>query len=161
MCWAASYSPIELINSIKTFLVRGIEDLDYTLCRFWEIGTEGTNAQSVMTADEKKAVKLVQDSIQYKDGYYGVEISWKRDPECLPDNYDMAVKRMMKTERKLFRDDEIVNNDSQIIEGYIKKGYVKVLLKDHETKSKEWYLPPLVGIKPDKETTKTRIIFDA
>ena len=114
-----------------------------------------------MTAHEKKAVKLVQDSIQYKDGYYGVEISWKRDPECLPDNYDMAVKRMMKTERKLFRDDEIVNNDSQIIEGYIKKGYVKVLLKDHETKNKEWYLPPLAGIKPDKETTKTRIIFDA
>ena len=66
MCWAASYSPTELINSIKTFLVRGIEDLDYTLCRFW--GSEGTNTQSVMTADEKKAVKLVQDSIQYKDG---------------------------------------------------------------------------------------------
>ena len=55
----------------------------------------------------KKAVKLMQDSMQYKDGQYEVGIPWKRDPECLPDNYDMAVKRMMNTDRKLARDDKI------------------------------------------------------
>ena len=49
----------------------------------------------------------MQDSMQYKDGQYEVGIPWKRDPECLPDNYDMAVKRMMNTDRKLARDDKI------------------------------------------------------
>ena len=33
--------------------------------------------------------------------------------------------------------------------------------KDPETESKKWYLPHFAVIKPDKETTKTRIIFDA
>ena len=37
--------------------------------------------------------------------------------ECLPDNYDMAVKRMMNMERKLSQDDKIVNKYNQIIEG--------------------------------------------
>ena len=59
----------------------------------------------------------------------------KRDPKCLPDNYDMAVKRMMNTERKLLRDVKTVNEYNQIIEGYINKGYVKILEKDSESES--------------------------
>ena len=62
--------------------MRGIEDLDYTLHRFWETESEGRNKKSIMIADEKKAVKLVQDSRQYKDDQYEMEIPWKRDPEC-------------------------------------------------------------------------------
>ena len=47
----------------------------------------------------------------------------------------MAVKRMMNTERKLLWDVETVNEYNQIIEGYINKGYVKILEKDPESKS--------------------------
>ena len=141
--------------------MREIEDLDYTLRRLWEIENEGTNTKSVMTGDEKKAVNLVQYSFKYKDGRQEVGIPWNRDPKCLPDNYDMAVKRMMKTERKLLRNVEVSNEYNQIIEGHIKKGYVKIFQKDPEIESKKWYLPHFAVIKTDKETTKTRIIFDA
>ena len=54
--------------------MRGIEDLDYTLLRLWEIEIEVTSTQSMMTADEKKAVMLVQNSMQYKDGQHQVGI---------------------------------------------------------------------------------------
>ena len=64
-------------------------------------------------------------------------IPGKRDPECLPDNYGMSVKRMMNTERKLLRDDKIVNEYNQIIEGYINKGYVNILEKDPDIESKK------------------------
>ena len=64
-------------------------------------------------------------------------IPWKRDPNCLPDNYDVAVKRMMNTERKLLRDDKIANEYNQIIEGHINKGYVNILEKGPETESKK------------------------
>ena len=151
---------IQLTNFIIAFRVREIENLGYTLRRFWEIENEGTNTQSLMTADEKKAAKIVQDSIKHKDGQYQVGIPWKRDPKCLPDNYDMAVKRMMNTERKLYRDVKTANEYDQIIEGYINKGYVKILEKDPESESKKCYLPHFAVIEPDKETTKTRIIFD-
>ena len=74
--WTCVGQPVtpttQLTNFIRTFQLREIEDLDYTLRRFWEIENEGTNTKSVMTADEKKTVKLVQDSIKYKDGCYEV-----------------------------------------------------------------------------------------
>ena len=63
MGWTCVGQPVtsttQLINFIKTFRVREIEDLDYTLRRFWEIKNEGTNAQSLITADEKKSNKIV------------------------------------------------------------------------------------------------------
>ena len=101
-----------------------------------------------MTSDEKKAVKLVQDSMQYKDDQYDLRIPWKKDPGCLPDKYDMTVKRMMNTERKLLQDDKIANEQNQIIEGYINKGYVRILEEDLEIESKKQYLPHFAVIKP-------------
>ena len=80
----------------------------------------------MMTAHEEKAVNLVQDSMQYKDGQYELVIPRQRDPECLPDNYGMAVKKMMSTERKLLRDDKIANEYNQIIQCYNNKRYAKI-----------------------------------
>ena len=68
---------------------------------------------------------------------------------------------MMNTERKLLWYDKIANKYNQIIEGYINKGYAKILEKGPETESKKWYLLHFAVIKPDKERIKTRIIFDA
>ena len=104
-----------------------MEDLDSKLHRFWEVESEGTNTQSMMTANEKKVIKLVHDSIRYKNGQYKVGIPWRRDPECLRDNYSMPVRRLMSMERKLSRDEKTANEYNQIIEGYVNKGYVRIL----------------------------------
>ena len=160
-CVGQPVSSTQLTNFIRTFHGRGFhEDLDNTLRRFWEIEEEGTSTQSLMTADEKKAIQLVHDSMKYKDGQYEVGIPWRRDPECLSDNYNMAVKRLMSTERKLSRDEKLANEYNQIIEGYINKGYVRVLEKEPENENKKWYLPHFAVIKSEKETTKTRLVFD-
>ena len=99
-----------------------MEDLDSTLHKFWEDESEGTNTQSVMTADENKAIKLVHDLIRYKNGQYEVGIPWRRDPECLPDNYSMAVRRLISMERKLSQDKKTANEYNQIIEGKLFSG---------------------------------------
>ena len=64
-------------------------------------------------------------------------------------------------ERKLSRDEKTANKYNQIIEGYVNKGYMRILERAPENEKKKWYLPHFAVIKPDKETTKTRIVFDA
>ena len=60
--WTCVGQPVtpttQLINFIKTFHVRRIKDLDYMLCRFWEIESEGRDTKSMMTAYEKKTSKV-------------------------------------------------------------------------------------------------------
>ena len=54
-------STIQIIRFIKTFDMRGDEELQVSLCRFWEVEHEGTFWKAAMTADEKGAIKLLQD----------------------------------------------------------------------------------------------------
>ena len=49
---------------------------------------------------------------------------------------------------------------SEGINQYIKKRYTRKV-GDHEKNALKWYLPHFPVIIPDKETTKTRIVFDA
>ncbi len=46
------------------------------------------------------------------------------------------------------------------IDQYIEKGYIKKVEACDQVKSK-WYLPHFPVVRPDKDTTKTRIVFDA
>ena len=55
----------------------------------------------MMTTEEKKAANVKQHLMQYKDGQCELEIPWKRESECLPENYDMVGKIMMNTPRLL------------------------------------------------------------
>jgi hypothetical protein len=48
---------------------------------------------------------------------------------------------------------------SEIIEDYEKKGYIQKVSKTE--KGEQWYLPHFPVIKPSKETTKVRVVFDA
>ena len=89
MCWAASYS----CEREKTWITHYTDS--------GEKNPEGTSTQQMM---------------MYKAGHQKVEIPQKRDPECLPDNYDMVVKRMMITEKELLQDDKTANEFNQIIE---------------------------------------------
>ena len=90
-----------------------------------------------MTTEEKKAAKVKQHLMQYKDGQCELEIPWE--------------KRIWVLTWKLWYGRQ--NNDeyTQIIEVYINKDYVKILEKYLETENKKWYLPHLAVMKPDKE----------
>ena len=80
----------------------------------------------------------MQDSIKYKDGRYELGIPWKGDPKCRLDNYDMAVKRMINTERNCYGMLKLRMSTTRLLK--IKLHYVKVLEKDPESESKKWYL---------------------
>ena len=72
----------------------------------------------------------------------------------------MALQRLQNTEKRLQKSPEIAQAYSDIIERYVAKGYVKKVPKSEQSTSK-WYLPHFPVIRPEKDTTKTRIVFDA
>ena len=64
----------------------------------------------------------------------------------------MPLRRLQNTKRRLTKDSELVGAYSEIIEQYIKKAFIRV----------SWYLSNFPGkLRPDKPTTKTRIVLDA
>ena len=71
----------------------------------------------------------------------------------------MALHRLENTEKRLKRSPDVAETYSQCIEQYIEKGYVRKVPVHEQSRSK-WYLPHFPVIRLDKDTTKTRIVFD-
>ena len=74
-------------------------NLNSTLQRFWELESLGTKLEhKPCSKDENDALKKVEESMCFKDDRYQVSMPWKEDPKHLPDNYNMAVKRLENME---------------------------------------------------------------
>ena len=78
----------------------------------------------------------------------------------MPNNYRIALRSLENTEKRLTRFPAIVTAYSDTINQYVEKGYIRQG-DEHEKIDSKWYLPHFPVIRPDKETTKTRIVFDA
>ncbi|XP_062580317.1 uncharacterized protein LOC134242249 [Saccostrea cucullata] len=140
---------------------RSEKETDKILCKFWEMEDFSEPKKKQLFSPEERAVySKVKESLKFVVDHYQVPIPWKTDARNLPNNYDMALQRLENTEKRLMRNEEVRDSYSKTIEQYIEKGYIRKVDRDEE-KSGTWYLPHFPVIRPDKTTTKSRIVFDA
>ena len=138
-----------------------IEKINSTLKQFWEIENVTSPDETPMVRiEDQLAMKQVEMSLTYDNQMYRVGIPWVKNKPVLPDNYEMALSRLENTEKRLKRSPEVAQSYSQCIDQYIEKGYVK-RIQENDLSSSKWYLPHFPILRPDKDTTKTRIVFDA
>ncbi len=151
-------------NFNRTYFSRNdhnLEEVDSLLRKFWE----NENVISVESApwkmEDQLALKKVEQSLKYENGKYQVAIPWKNNEPTLFNNYDMAFRRLQNTEKRLKKNVELEGVYSDIIDQYIQKGYIRKVAEEEKRPHRAWYLPHFPVLRPDKPTTKTRIVFDA
>lgn len=147
-------------NSTNFFTFHCIDsDVNKPLKQFWEIEHLQTEKETVNLSQEDKNIQeFVENHIECNDNKYTVSLPWKGNKETLKNNYRTAVTRLQSTEKKLERSVELKQEYHAIIKRYEEKGYVtKVKVNENE---KAWYLPHFAVVKPQKQTTKIRIVFD-
>eukprot|EP00117_Sycon_ciliatum_P019093 scpid35165/ scgid17425/ len=130
--------------------------------RFWEVEEvpAAMVAESQRTADEKAAQDIVSAGLTKSDDKYTVPLPWKGNRAELPDNAIMAEKRLRNTEHRLKKDTAVGEAYSNVIESYVKKGYVRKV-PPTKVSTTRWLLPHFPVLRPDKSTTKLGIVFDA
>lgn len=136
-------------------------DVDNILRQFWEIEETPSRDYGTMNAEVHLAVNKVKNSMKYQDGRYQVAIPWKKDPSNLPENYDMALKRLKHTEKRLAKDPELSGAYSNVILQYLAKKYIQKVPKEEPRPSCVWYLPHFSVLRPDKydEYEFSRVVF--
>ena len=138
-----------------------IEKINSTLKQFWEIeDVQSSHNVPIVRIEEQLALKMVENSLSYENHMYRVGVPWKTTNTTLPNNYDMALRRLENTEKRLKKSVDVAQAYSQCIDQYIEKGYV-TKVQEPEQSTPQWYLPHFPVLRPDKDTTKVRIVFDA
>lgn len=107
------------------------EELNVTLKRFWDLETAGivpqTQEETEMTPLEKIARKKVEESLTYNGARYEVAVPWKHERPNLPNNREIAERRLQQVEKKLKLDRHLANVYQGVIDDYLKKEYIRVV----------------------------------
>ena len=70
-------------------------------------------------------------------------------------------KRLESTERKLTKNPEIAESCQKVIKEHLEKKYIFRVPLDDLSSTSQWLLLHFPVVRPDKSTTKVRIVFDA
>ena len=132
------------------------ETLNETLHSFWELESLGIKQpdQCVLTEFEEK--------IKLKNGRYQVLLPWKDVHPPLPDNYQLALKRLRGLQHRLLQQPVLLKEYDAIIQDQVKQGVVEVITDPTPTDGRAvHYLPHQAVVRQDKATTKIQIVYDA
>ncbi|XP_041450173.1 uncharacterized protein LOC121404578 [Drosophila obscura] len=108
-------------------------------------------------------MKILQETTKRTGQRFQTGLLWKEDDTSLPNSYNMALKRLVKIERKMRRDANFAQAYNGIMDDYVKKGYARRLEQQEVTSvnsDKVWYLPHF-GVENPNKPGKIRLVFDA
>ena len=96
-----------------------------------------------MTPDDKRALQLIQSTVEKTDGRYVVGLPWIHDAPTLPNNRDSGMKCFFGLENQFKKKPDYAVRYAKAINQYIALGHARHLewkeLPGQEGKT--WYLP--------------------
>ncbi|XP_065192504.1 uncharacterized protein LOC135823588 [Sycon ciliatum] len=136
-------------------------EADTLLRRFWELEKTDSDLETAFSPDDQTIVDATVKSMVKNDQRHQVSVPWRKDGPQLPNNQEMAMQRLRSTERRLAKQPDVAASYDKIIQQYVEKGYVRLVLPGEPPPPSKWLLPHFPVLRPDKSTTKVRIVFDA
>ena len=102
------------------------------------------------------------DTIRACDGRYEVSLPWKEQHALLPDNYALAVSRLVSVLKRLRGNPKLFAEYNRIIEEQSLQGIISDVDPHAPVQvGRLHYLPHHPVVREDKQTTKVRIVYDA
>ncbi|GBM76027.1 hypothetical protein AVEN_47005-1, partial [Araneus ventricosus] len=135
------------------------DDLNKTLKQFWEI--ESVDVKS--TGDTEASLcedHFVRTHKRNEKGRYVVSMALSRDPSCLGNSKDMAVRQLNSLWKRLSRDSEYFSLYTDFLREYEDLGHLERVVESSEPPT-QYYIPHHGVLRPDKMTTKLRVVFNA
>ena len=113
-----------------------------------------------MSINDQQVIERWDTTTCFEKGHYVMDIPFKDNKKCLPNNARMAESRLQSLAKKLNKDPQLKSHYIAGMNDLFAKGYAKeVSHEEMEGKHGEvWYLPHHPVINPQKE--KVRIVFD-
>ncbi|GFX27557.1 uncharacterized protein TNCV_4996121 [Trichonephila clavipes] len=167
-------SQLLLVNSIFGYIVTGNldsinetkahcglirdEDLNKNLEKFWKL----EEVEEPIVKNKERLIceeHYANTPFRTKEGKYVVSMPLKKEPSCLGNSKDIALKRLGSLWNRLARDDNYLNLYREFLRDYERLGHMKEVT--NETEPEITYYATHHGIyRPEKSTTKLRVVFN-
>lgn len=146
-------------HNAKTFFCQTESlSLEHLTHRFWEI--ESVPDKKHFSPDDEACEDIFQSTYSRDEtGRYTVHLPFKDSPTELGNSYSIAKRRLLNLEKKL--DSFNLRSDyNATIQTYVDQGYL-FKIEPYTQDSPAYYMPHRAVYRPEKETSKTRVVLDA
>lgn len=166
--WVVFGGKPEEISDVTSILhVKYASPIDLT--DFWTTETMGVAVKPCvcdadkLTQTEREEAKLIEESCLKVENQWMIPYPWRKDPNQLPDNRGLAIKRLESTERRLKRNPEQAEAYCKQMEEMESMKFARKLSKEEQDKyhGPVHYIPHHTVLRPDKKSTPVRIVFNA
>ncbi|XP_043245891.1 uncharacterized protein LOC122393710 [Amphibalanus amphitrite] len=140
------------------------EELTEQIQEWWSTEAFGTayKREQPHSWEDRQAENQMKQTTQWRGDRYETGLLWRSEGTKLPDNYNMASRRLETTERLLKRAPDKAKSYQETIAEYVANGYAR---KISETGTQPeggqiWYLPHH-AVTNQTKPGKFRVVFDA
>ncbi|GFX18666.1 integrase catalytic domain-containing protein [Trichonephila clavipes] len=93
------------------------------------------------------------------EGRYVVSMALNKDPSCLGNSKDIAIRRLNSLWKRLSRDSSYLSLYAEFLKEYEELGHLERVVESSEPPT-HYYIPHHGVLRPGKLTTKLRIVFN-
>ena len=114
-----------------------------------------------MSREDQHWMELVESSCsRLENGHYEIALPFRDSDPVLPNNRDVALRRLDGLKRKLSTDSKLHEEYTAFMGGMLEKGHAEEVPEDaSERRGKVWYIPHH-GVRSAQKPEKLRIVFD-
>lgn len=132
------------------------------LARLFDLDGVSDGPSDAKQLEIDPAVQQFNSSITNIGQRYQVGLTWKEDHKPLPTNKRAATAQLHNQLCRLNRQPELLAKYNQQIMEYVAEGFAEIIgIDDLPPGMVIHYIPPLGIVRPDQESTKLRIVFNA
>ncbi|XP_075151218.1 uncharacterized protein LOC142225329 [Haematobia irritans] len=154
---------ISSFSTVVSYLTES--NLEKQLKRFWEV--EEVPQKPHLSDSDSFCEKLFSDTTtRDKNGRFVVSLPFKpslsNDSPRLGQSRSIASAQFLRNETRLLKNVDLKKQYDSVIQEYLELGHmVKVPTLSENKYPEHYYLPHHAVIKPDRTTTKVRVVFNA
>ena len=106
-----------------------MRSINNSLQKFWQIEECASSEMPMLHSEEKRTLEVVENLLKWIGNCYEASIPWTMSLSELPCNFETALKRLYSTEKRLLKNSKLATAYMNVIDSYIKKGYMKKIEK--------------------------------
>ena len=114
------------------------------------------------TLREERELNEIEKSLSFHGNHWVAKYPWAKSPGLLPDNYEYALKALIRTETRLNRDKEWEKKYSEQITDMVNREVVKKLTFEEvrDYRGPDHYIAHHAVVKANSKSTPIRIVFN-
>ena len=128
-------------------------------CRCGKCAIGGKN----YTLKEERELALIKNNLTFVDDHWEVVYPWVKDPKCLPNNKWVVMKKLLQTEKRLYKDYNWRITYSKQMDNMVERNVARKLTPQEISnyQGPVHYISHHAVVKNGSHTTPVRIVFNS